>query len=171
MLLSIKKILITVSVLNTISTLPIPAIDEITFLGNTEYVEIVPEYLIDVTGDEVDLLARVVMSEASTLEYNAKVAVAQTIVNRVRSDYREFKKLTTITDVVYSPNQFSTQDNGDPNEDCYAAAIQALTTETYLTDMLWFRKGYVKYGNEYKVFGEGKRTTYFSTLSERGQDE
>lgn len=123
-----------------------------------------PQYLIPVTQEEIDLMARVVMSESSVLCYDAKVATAQTIVNRVRSDYQEFKYQTTVTEVVNRPYQFSTQNNGEVTQECYEAVYDALTYEPFPTDMLWFCKSPNSYGVVYAIFGNGSHKTYFATV-------
>lgn len=127
--------------------------------------EVAEEYLIDVTDEEIELMARVVMSESSVLDFDAKVATAQTIVNRVRSNHKEFKYQKSVSNVV-KPGQFSTQDNGKVTDECYEAVYIALTEETYPTDMLWFCKSKYGYGNNYIDFGKGKRKTYFSTVAD-----
>jgi len=128
-----------------------------------EWIEEQPEeenkYLIDVTQEDIDLMARVVMSEASTLSLDAKQAIAQTIVNRVRTDFYDFKDQNSVSEVVYHPNAYSTQDNGEPNEDCYRAVEAALMYEGFPTDMFWFREDhYHNFGTPYCHIG----TTYFS---------
>ena len=118
-----------------------------------------PEYLIDVTQEDIDLMARVVMSEGSILSNDAKQAIAQTIVNRVRTDYKDFKNQNSVSDVIYFPNAYSTQDNGEPDADCYAAVEMALTYEAFPTDMFWFREDfYHNFGTPYCHIG----STYFS---------
>ena len=117
------------------------------------------KYLIDVTQEDIDLMARVVMSEASILSPDAKQAVAQTIVNRVRTDYKEFKNQNSVSEVVFYPNAYSTQDNGEPDADCYSAVEAALMYEGFPTDMFWFKEGnYHDFGTDYCHIG----TTYFS---------
>lgn len=117
------------------------------------------KYLIDVSQEDIDLMARVVMSEASILSFDAKQAIAQTIVNRVRTDFNDFKNMNTVTEVVNYPNAYSTQDNGKPNADCYYAVEIALTVEAFPDDMFWFREDYYhEFGIPYMNIG----STYFS---------
>ena len=54
-------------------------------------------YRLVATDEQKDLMARVVMSEASLLSFDGKCAVANTIVNRVLSD----KFPSTIEEVIY----------------------------------------------------------------------
>ena len=113
-----------------------------------------------VTQEDIDLMARVVMSEASVLPFEGKQAVAQTIVNRFYSD----KFPNNIEAVIMAPNQYSTQDNGDPNEECYEAVDAALRYEGFPPDMYYFRTGhYHKFAHPYIQIGN----TYFSTETEQ----
>lgn len=114
------------------------------------------KYLIDVTEDDIALMARVVMSEVGSKVFDCKHAVAQTIVNRVRSGIWG----STVSEVVYWKNQYSTQDNGEPNAECHDAVMQALTYEAFPSDMYYFREDhYHTFGNPYMHL-DG---TYFST--------
>lgn len=87
------------------------------------------------TTDEIDLLARVVMSEGSVLPFEAKQAICETVLNRVDSE----KYADTIYEVVCSEKQFSTKDNGEPTEECYEAVISAIQYRAFPRDMYWFR--------------------------------
>lgn len=126
-------------------------------------------YLIEVTPEEIDLMARVVMSEASTLSSDAKQAIATTIVNRVRDKESDFRNQNTVTEVVYHVNAYSTSDNGEPNEDCYEAVYNALRYEAFPTDMFMFRED--KYHEHDKPGFERIKpyakigTTYFSRIT------
>ena len=118
------------------------------------YVEpvIEPEFI----EDDIKLMARVVMSEASVLPIDGKQAVAATIINRVRSD----KFPDNVHDVVYAQNQYSTADNGDPNEDCYTAVYAAIEYDCFPDDMYYFRRDYYhSFGYPYCQI----KNTYFST--------
>lgn len=118
-----------------------------------------PQYIIAVTEEDIDLMARVVMSEGSILPQDAKQGIAQTIVNRVRSDFKDFANQTCVKDVVYYPNAYSTQNNGNPTDECYRAVYAALMYEGFPTDMYWFREDhYHDFGTNYCHIG----TTYFS---------
>lgn len=83
--------------------------------------------------EDIALIARVVMSEASILSYDAKYAVASTIVNRVNDD--NFPD--SVNDVIYTPYQYSHQDNGEPTDECYEAARAAM--DDPIDDILYFR--------------------------------
>lgn len=113
-------------------------------------------YRIEITEEERDLMARVVMSEASVLNGDGKIAVASVIVNRALA--KGFPD--TVKEVIEQPNQFSTADNGEPTEECYLAVESALLFEAYPWDMFWFRTDYPhSWGYEYTRIGN----TVFST--------
>lgn len=61
---------------------------------------------------ELDLLARLVRAEAGGEPYNAQVAVAAVVINRVKSS----KFPNTITSVINSNNQFTPVQNGQINK-------------------------------------------------------
>ena len=115
-----------------------------------------PELPSWVTQEDIDLMARVVMSEASVLPLDGKTAVAATIVNRFYSS----KFPNNIEAIVTAPYQYSTQDNGDPDAECYIAVDTALRYDCFPPDMFYFRTGhYHNFGYPYCVIGN----TYFST--------
>ena len=75
-----------------------------------------------ITQEEIDLMARVVMSEAGNQDIDCKEAVATVILNRwVSPNYP-----VRIKDVIYSEGQFSTADNGTPTDECYQAVYSAI---------------------------------------------
>lgn len=114
-----------------------------------------PDYRLHITDEERDLVARVVMSEASLLPIEGKQAVAQTIVNRFFSD----KFPNNIEAVCLQPNQYSTADNGDPDAECYEAVDAALTYIAFPENMYYFRTGYYhEFAEDYCQIGN----TYFS---------
>lgn len=116
------------------------------------------------TDAEIQLMVRLAMSEAGKLDVDAIQAVVQTAMNRVKSDdYPD-----NITDVIYQKinghRQFSTADNGDPNEKCYTAVENAIAyPEAFPTDMYWFNSDHVpNYGHYYTEI-DGM---YFSTVTD-----
>lgn len=105
--------------------------------------------------EDIALLERVTMSESSNQPFKAKVAVAQTIINRLHSG----KYGKTIRHIVYSPDQYSTADNGDPNYEVIAAVKEAINNEPYPDNMFYFRQyHYHKWASDYKKIG----ALYFS---------
>lgn len=134
---------------------PEPEPFEVTYVEATEEPE-KPEF----TDEDIALMARVVMSEASLLPQDGKQAVAQTIINRYRSD----KFPDTIYDVVYQPNQYSTHDNGEPNKACYDAVYAAIKYVGFPEDMYYFRRNYYHtWADDYCNIGN----TYFSTEAKK----
>lgn len=117
-------------------------------------------YYFEVTDEERELMERVVMSEGSILPIEGKQAIAQTIINRVRSN----KFPNNVIEVISQPYQYSTADNGVPNTECKEAVEAALTYEAYPTDMFYFRTGhYHSFAEDYCKIGN----TYFSTERDR----
>lgn len=152
-----RKILevIIASLLGLTLSAPVEAEREIIELpwdfGTPEIIEETPQY-------NRDVLARVCMSEASTEPFIGKMAVVATVLNRADA-YGQ-----TVEQVVYSPNQFSTQDNGAPTEEVYAAVDAAIAQrDLFPADMLYFRKWhYHSFGVPYTVIG----AHYFSCKGE-----
>lgn len=109
------------------------------------------------TEEDIALMERVVMSEASILRNDAKQAVAQTIINRVRSDDYP----NTVAEVI--EGQYSTAFNGEPGEAEKLAVKYAIECQdAFPIDMFWFRSDY------YHPFGEHYvkiQNHYFSTKS------
>lgn len=109
--------------------------------------------------EDVDLIARVTMSEASIEPYNTQVAVAQTVLNRLHNGGFG----DTISEVVYSKWQFSTADNGDPTEQVYQAVYEAIYNPPHPFNMLYFRQYYFhEFADDYKQIGG----MYFSLSNE-----
>lgn len=80
------------------------------------------DYYLMMDQEDIDLLARVVMSEAGGQSDDCKEAVATVILNRLASpDYP-----VSLKEVIYQRNQFSTANNGEPTKDCYLAVYSAL---------------------------------------------
>lgn len=107
------------------------------------------------TQYNVELLARVCMSEAGNEPFLGKVAVVATVLNRCDN-----WGLTT-EEVVYSPNQYWLGNNGAPSEECFQAVAFAIENrEIFPADMMYFRnKHYHSFGKPYTQIG----AHYFST--------
>lgn len=120
----------------------------------TEEVEsLTDENMNDFSDYEIALLERVVMSEASIEPYDCKVAVAETILNRMNM------YSTSLEDVVYAPNQYSMADNGQPTDEVKQAVAQALEYRVNPANMIYFRQDYYhSFGTPYTAYGE----MYFS---------
>ncbi|WP_379132360.1 cell wall hydrolase [Paenibacillus sp. sgz500958] len=92
-----------------------------------------------VSEEEVLLLQKIVMAEAESEPYQGKVAVANVVLNRLRS--ANFPD--TIKDVIYQKSQFSPVANGrlkrvQPNEDSIRAVEAALSGIKEVSDDTYF---------------------------------
>lgn len=118
------------------------------------------------SDSEVYLLACIIEWEAGWEPYEGKLAVANVVLNRVRSS--RFKQ-NSITDVVYAPGQFSgvldgngniserfstLLANGPSHQDSYTAAGEALAGVNNIGDYLFFisvkKANYARY-SQYTV--------------------
>ena len=98
-----------------------------------------PRYA-EITAEERELLARVVYAEANTETLEGQIAVAQVVLNRVRSE--SFPD--TVSEVIYQERQFSTAPilgNVVPNEANYEAVDAAFETEVVPYEVLYFSRG------------------------------
>ena len=115
---------------------------EIVFIGNEET---------KVTPEEYNLLLRVCMSECGGEcgePLDGKIAVVETILNRSEIYGK------SIEEVVYEPCQYSTSDNGEPDETVEKAVDIALRENIYPDDMIYFRTGnYHSFGTPYQKIG------------------
>ena len=113
--------------------------------------------ILEFTIEDIELMARVTMSEASTEPYECKQAVVQTLLNRYHSD----KYPDTIVEII--DGQYSTKNNGEPTKECYDAVLWGITHPAiFPTDMYWFRnKHYHTFAHPYTQIGK----TYFSTAT------
>lgn len=109
----------------------------------------------ELTQYNIELLARVCMSEAANEPFMGKVAVVMTVLNRC-----DAWDLTT-EQVVYAPQQYWTGNNGTPTEECFSAVAFAIENrDIFPSDMMYFRnKHYHTFGTPYTVIGNH----YFST--------
>ena len=132
---------------------PIRKTSESIYTNNTS-ISIIESDPVPYTDAEVELLARVIMSEGSILPYHGKIAVMATIMNRVRSD----KFPNTIKEVIYQENQYSTADNGTPSQECYDANYDYIESGGP-EDLYYFSSGcphpfgsvYCQIGNTYFI--------------------
>lgn len=116
------------------------------------------------TPAEETHLRRMGMSEGGTLSIDALQGIYQVAMNREKHEsYPD-----NIIDVINQPNQFSTADNGEPNEKCYIALENAIMyPEAFPTDMLWFNSDHwPAYGYPYTVI-DGM---YFSTVTNYNEE-
>ncbi|NUU63523.1 cell wall hydrolase [Paenibacillus agri] len=92
-----------------------------------------------VSGEDLLLLQKIVMAEAEGEPYKGKVAVANVVLNRLRSA----KFPDTMHKVIYQKRQFSPVANGrlnrvKPNEDCIKAVNAALSGIKEVADDTYF---------------------------------
>lgn len=122
-----------------------------------------PVTILTVTEEEYQLLLRVCMSECGGMygePLEGKVAVVETIINRCEIYGK------TIKEVVTQPYQYSTANNGEPDETVVEAVDIALSGNMYPDDMIYFRtKHYHSFGIPYKQIGNH----YFSLEVENGK--
>lgn len=115
-----------------------------------------------VSDDELWLLACIIDWEAGNESYEGKLAVANVVLNRVRSG----KWGSSITSVIYAPRQFSgvTDGNGNtsaafaarmekgPRQSCIEAAMEALSGVNNVGGYTSFRALYVANYSAYSSY-------------------
>jgi len=93
--------------------------------ANGTSAQAIPAASINASGNDLDLLARIITAEAGGESYNAQVAVGAVVLNRVRSS--SFPN--SISDVVYEKTngfyQFTPVLNGNINRPAHASALKA----------------------------------------------
>ena len=103
---------------------------------------------LEYSEEDILLMERVTMSEASVEPYEGKVMVAKTIINRSKM-YGQ-----TILEVVYAPYQYSFADNGKPTEEVKQAVQDAINDADLPEDLIYFRQGgYHEFGSQYMHVG------------------
>lgn len=101
-----------------------------------------PKYVINASADEIYLLASCVMMEAGGYSYDGQLAVASTIVNRVKSG----RWGNSVTDVIYAQGQFPGATSGlldkyltkGPSSSALKATKAALSGTNNIGDYLFF---------------------------------
>ncbi|EKQ52182.1 MULTISPECIES: cell wall hydrolase [unclassified Clostridium] len=91
-----------------------------------------------ITGEDIDLMAKLVYAESAGEPYNGKVAVASVVLNRTTDPHFP----NTIREVIFQKNAFSCVKNGkinaSPNQDCYNAVYDAIKGVDPTNDALFF---------------------------------
>lgn len=77
---------------------------------------------LSISDDEIDLLARLVRSEAQTEPFEGKAAVASVVLNRVESPHFP----NSIKKVIYQSGQFQPVSNGEINQPADKESIKAV---------------------------------------------
>lgn len=99
-------------------------------LANSQAVETVVTEAYSASYDDTYLLACLVHMEAGAEPYEGKLAVANVVLNRLKSGYG-----STISEVIYAKGQFTGANTGalanrlakGPNDECMQAAVEALS--------------------------------------------
>ena len=100
--------------------------------------------IVKYTTKELELLARIMRSEALNEGNLGMLMVGNVVLNRTIADCLTFKNTRTITDVIYQTNQFSGTKtplfNGSPTTTEKNLAKRVLRGEYYhpATNALWF---------------------------------
>jgi len=91
-----------------------------------------------ITGDDIDLMARLVSAESIGEPYAGKIAVASVVLNRTIDPHFP----NTIQEVIFQKNAFSCVKNGklnaNANQDCYNAVYDAIRGRDPTNDALFF---------------------------------
>ena len=91
-----------------------------------------------ITGEDIDLMAKLVFAESIGEPYAGKVAVASVVLNRTIDPHFP----NTIQQVIFQKNAFSCVKNGEinatPNQDCYNAVYDAIKGADPTNDALFF---------------------------------
>lgn len=110
---------------------------------------------VNVSDEEIFLLATVVAMEALSEPYEGQLAVANVVVNRMLDGYWG----DSIHDVVYAPGQFSGANSGrverfesKVNASCKKAAIEALAGNNNIGDYMYFRMKNTAKTSTYKKY-------------------
>jgi len=119
-----------------------------------------PQWRIEITTAQLDLLECCVMAEGGGESYDCQVAIACVIINRVLSE----KYPDTVEDVIKQDGQFSTWPTmikrANPTNEVKQAVREALTSEVIPENVLYFRANrYHRWGSRYCRMDN----TYFST--------
>lgn len=91
-----------------------------------------------ITGEDIDLMAKLVCAESIGEPYSGKIAVASVVLNRTIDPHFP----NTIPEVIFQKNAFSCVKNGtitaNPNQDCYNAVYDAIKGADPTNDALFF---------------------------------
>ena len=98
--------------------------------AQTTEITVVQREAYDASEDEIMLLAALIQCEAGSESYEGKLAVGAVVMNRVRSS----RYPNSISEVIYSPGQFTPAGNGKvasvlergPKDSCIQAAQEAV---------------------------------------------
>lgn len=118
-----------------------------------------PKYRAELTEEEIDLLALMVMSEQSYKAFDSKCILVATALNRLMDDTYEFRYTNTIEDVLKA---YSTSSEYEVSEECYQAVYTALDPNNNIcpADVFWYCEGFQPpWGVYYTNIGESYYTS------------
>ena len=91
-----------------------------------------------ITGEDIDLMAKLVSAESIGEPYTGKIAVASVVLNRTIDPHFP----NTIQEVIFQKNAFScvknSKINANANQDCYNAVYDAIKGADPTNDALFF---------------------------------
>jgi N-acetylmuramoyl-L-alanine amidase len=91
-----------------------------------------------ITGEDIDLMAKLVSAESIGEPYTGKIAVASVVLNRTIDPHFP----NTIKEVIFQKNAFScvknNKINANANQDCYNAVYDAIKGADPTNDALFF---------------------------------
>jgi len=91
-----------------------------------------------ITGEDIDLMAKLVSAESIGEPYAGKIAVASVVLNRTIDPHFP----NTVREVIFQKNAFSCVKNGkisaNANQDCYDAVYDAIRGADPTNDALFF---------------------------------
>lgn len=91
-----------------------------------------------ITGEDIDLMAKLVSAESIGEPYTGKIAVASVVLNRTIDPHFP----NTIREVIFQKNAFSCVKDGkinaNANQDCYNAVYDAIKGADPTNDALFF---------------------------------
>jgi len=112
--------------------------------SHTSTIIVKDKYPGGITKSEFDYLLRITQAEAGGEDVIGRIMVVNVIVNRLRSNSRDFINVNTIKDVIKQPRQFEPMRNGAfkraiPTKSTREAVIRALEGEDHSKGALFFR--------------------------------
>lgn len=130
--------------------------EETVTTGNQVTIETTYRAPITLTAEEINLIASIVTLECGYEPYEGQLAVANVILNRLESGIWG----TTVSEVIYAPNQFSTAyasnlsyylENG-AKESCVQAVNEALAGTNNIGSYMSFRPTYAASYSSYESY-------------------
>jgi len=112
-----------------------------------------------ITGEDIDLMAKLVSAESIGEPYTGKIAVASVVLNRTIDPHFP----NTIKEVIFQKNAFScvknNKINANANQDCYNAVYDAIKGADPTNDALFFYNPTIATSNWMKETHKINQTT------------